>query len=257
VFLYAGVGLGLLALAGQGATATERIGAQLGLIQQDVAEIREDTEAIRDVTSSGELVRNPRSAADFFRNAWIYQMMRRDADQAWASMQGLYRRHAPNKLDAAELFLNTGRAYMSRDDLLAEMVRIGREKRDASMLLIAARNTLDYTQAAPLYEEARAIDPEMPFAHWDVQRLDLLSLPGPGSSAEDTLVAIRRVIAGLESFVDVSGRKPLASYYYLPQYQADFEAMARTQLQTYRSHEETWLGIQRQQQQLEAMRQRR
>src|SRR5690606_12875338 len=103
------IGVILLLLAGQGTTATERIGAQLGLIQQDVTAIREDTTAIRDVTSSAELVRNPRSAGDFFRNAWIYNMVRRDNAAAWESIQELYRRHNPNKLDAAELYFNTGR----------------------------------------------------------------------------------------------------------------------------------------------------
>ena len=256
ILLFATIGIITLVIAGQGATATERIGAQLGLIQQDVAAIREDTSAIRDVTSSGELVRNPRTAEDYFRNAWIYQMMRRDADQAWASMQDLYRRHAPNKLDAAELYLNTGRAHLSRDALLAEMVRIGRERRDASMLVIAARNTLDFAQAQPLYAEARALDADLPFAYWDVARTDLLNLPGPGSSAEVTLERIRVIIAGMDQFREVASRKPLASYFYLPQYQADYEAMARTMAQTYRGHEETWLSIQRQQQQLEQMRRR-
>ena len=113
VMLFASAGVALLLLAGQGTTATERIGAQLGLIQQDVSAIREDTTAIRDVTSSVEIVRNPRSAADYFRNAWIYSTVRRDADGALNSMEELYRRHSPNKLDAAELFISPPAATSS------------------------------------------------------------------------------------------------------------------------------------------------
>ena len=40
VMLFASVGVVLLLMAGQGTTGTERIGAQVGLIQRDVAAIR-------------------------------------------------------------------------------------------------------------------------------------------------------------------------------------------------------------------------
>src|SRR5690606_7424688 len=103
VMLFAAAGVGLLLMAGQGQTATERFGRQLGLIQADVAAIRDDTSAIRDVTASSELIRNPRTPAEHFRNAWIYSYVHRDAERAWASAQAIYRGAAPNKLDAAEI----------------------------------------------------------------------------------------------------------------------------------------------------------
>lgn len=79
VMLFATAGVALLLMAGQGETATERYGRQLGFIEDTVTDIAEDTNVIRDNLSSTELVRNPRSAAEFFRNAWIYNMVRRDA----------------------------------------------------------------------------------------------------------------------------------------------------------------------------------
>jgi hypothetical protein len=242
VMLFASVGVVLLLLAGQGTTATERIGAQLGLIQQSVANIEEDTTAIRDVTSSGELVRNPRSADDFFRNAWIHNMIHRDADEAWASIQELYRRHTPNKMDAAELYINAGRSYLPREQLLAQMIEIGRERRDASMLVVAARNVDANDQARALYAEALALDPELPFAHWDPMRVQLVATD-PTANAEQHLAQYQGVVAGLQSFLDVSSRKPVASYFYIPQHQADYETLVRGQLDTYRGTVANWQRV--------------
>lgn len=255
VMLFASAGVVLLLLAGQGTTATERIGAQLGLIQEDVSAIREDTGAIRDVTSAAELVRNPRSAADYFRNAWIHSYVRRDADAAWESIQELYRRHAPNKLDAAELYFSAGRNKLTRDQLLAEMTRVGREKRDASMLIIAGRNLESNEAAFALYEEARAIDPDLPFAYWDVARVQLMQIGG-GVSARENLATVRAVVAGHERWLEVAARKPVASYFYLPQHQADFETLTRGQLDSFRGTAETWERIVRQQDEMEARRRR-
>lgn len=239
VMLFASIGVVLLLLAGQGTTATERIGTQLGLIQQDVTEIREDTTAIRDVTSSAELVRNPRSAEDFFRNAWIHNMVRRDAQAAWDSIQELYRRHTPNKLDAAELYFNAGRSFLTRDQLLTQMIQIGRSRRDASMLVMAARNVDSNDQALALLEEARAIDPDLPFAYWDPFRTQLIGL-APGGTPQQNLEQSRRALQGSEAFLEVAGRKPVASYYYLPQHAPDMESFVRSQIDTFRGTVQNW-----------------
>jgi len=239
VMLFASAGVVLLLLAGQGTTATERIGSQLGLIQEDVAAIREDTTAIRDVTASSEIVRNPRSAADYFRNAWIYNMVQRDADQSWASIQALYERHTPNKLDAAELYFNAGRTQLTRDQLLARMIEIGRNRRDASMLVMAARNLDSNDEALALMAEARAIDPDLPFAHWDPFRVQFISLQ-PGATPQQNLAQSQQALAGTETFLEVAGRKPVASYYYLPQHAPDMEQFARSQLDTYRGTVANW-----------------
>lgn len=239
VLLFASVGVMLLLLAGQGTTATERIGAQLGLIQQDVAEIREDTTAIRDVTSSSELVRNPRSAADFFRNAWIHNMVRRDAQGAWDSIQALYSRHTPNKLDAAELYFNAGRSFATREQLLNQMIEIGRERRDAAMLVMAARNVDGNDQAYALMDEARAIDPDLPFAYWDPFRVQFIGLV-PGSTPQQNLEQSRRALQGSETFLEVAARKPVASYYYLPQHAPDMESFVRSQIDTHRGAVRNW-----------------
>lgn len=239
VMLFASVGVVLLLLAGQGTTATERIGTQLGLIQQDVAAIREDTTAIRDVTASSELVRNPRSAADYFRNAWIHNMVRRDAQGAWDSIQALYRSHTPNKLDAAELYFNAGRTFATRDQLLTQMIDIGRQRRDASMLVMAARNVDTNDQAFALMEEAKAIDPELPFAYWDPFRVQFIGLV-PGGTPQQNLEQSRRALAGSESFLEVAARKPVASYYYLPQHAPDMESFVRSQLDTHRGAVRNW-----------------
>lgn len=239
VMLFASVGVVLLLLAGQGTTATERIGAQLGLIQTTVENIQEDTTAIRDVTSSSELVRNPRTAADFFRNAWINNMVRRDAQASWDSIQALYRSHTPNKLDAAELYFNAGRTFLTREQLLQRMIDIGRERRDASMLVMAARNVDTNDQAFALMDEARAIDPDLPLAYWDPMRVQFIGLV-PGGTPAQNLAQARRAVEGSEQFLEIASRKPVASYYYLPQHAPDLESFVRSQVETHRGAVRNW-----------------
>lgn len=255
VLLFAGLGAGLLLLAGQGTTATERIGAQLGLIQADVSAIREDTAALRDITSSVEIDRNPRSAEAYFRNAWIYANVRRDNAAAWESVQALYERFAPNRLDAAELYFNAGRATLTRDALLARMIETGQRKRDASMLVIAGRNASSNEEAQALYAEARAIDPELPFAYWDVARIQLIALQ-PGATPRENLAHTQAIVAGHEQFLEIAARKPVASYFYLPQHQADFETVARSQLDSFRGGLANWQRAVEQQDQIDRMRRR-
>lgn len=239
IMLFASVGVVLLLLAGQGTTATERIGAQLGLIQTTVENIQEDTTAIRDVTSSSELVRNPRTDADFFHNAWINNMVRRDAQASWDSIQALYRNHTPNKLDAAELYFNAGRTFLTREQLLQRMIETGRERRDASMLVMAARNVDTNDEAFALMNEARAIDPELPLAYWDPMRVQFIGLV-PGGTPAQNLAQSRRALEGSEQFLQVAARKPIAGYYFLPQYAPDMESFVRSQVETHRGAVRNW-----------------
>ena len=239
VMLFASVGVGLLLLAGQGETATERFGRQLGVIQDTVTDIAEDTDVIRDNLSSTELMRNPRTSADYFRNAWIYNMVRRDAQGSWDSIQALYQRHTPNKLDAAELYFNVGRSFLTREQLLEQMISIGRERRDASMLAMAARNVDSNDQAYALLEEARAIDPDLPFAYWDPFRTQFISLV-PGGSHQQQYEQAQRTLQGAETFMEVARRKPVASYYFLPQHAPDMESFVSGQMETYRASVRNW-----------------
>lgn len=239
VMLFASAGVALLLIAGQGETATERYGRQLGFIEETVIDIAEDTNVIRDNLSSTELVRNPRTAADHFRNAWIYNMVRRDAQSSWESIQALYRNHAPNKLDAAELYFNAGRVAVTRDQLLTQMIEIGRSKRDASMLVMAARNVDSNEQASALLLEARQIDPDLPFAYWDPFRTQALGLV-PGGTHQQQYEQAQRTLQGAETFMEVARRKPVASYYFLPQHAPDMESFVGGQMETFRGSVRNW-----------------
>ena len=271
VMFFASIGIVLLLLAGQGTTVSERLGHQLGLIQEDVtviredtaviredtatirddtATVREDTEVLRDISASAELVRDPKSAADFFHNAWVQSMIRRDGDGAWASLQAMYRDHVPNRLDAAELYATVGRNHLTRDQLHADMLAVGRERRDAAMLVIAGRQADSDEQAFALYEEARAIDPDQPFAYWDVARVQLMQITG--TSATDNLAKARAAVAGHDRFLEVAGRKPVARYFFLPQHQPDFESLARTQRNSFEQTAQTWQRIADQQAEMAA-----
>ena len=246
--LFACLVCAMLALAGQGATATENFGEKLGLIErkvddikQDTAVIRDDTGAMREVLSAGELVKKPGSAAERFHNAWLLNMQRGDNAGAWAQLQALYDEYAPNKLDAAELYRNVGKAFLGRDELLARMIEIGRRKRDAAMLVIAARSEADPAAAQALRDEARAIDPDLPFAYWDVGDYSRqFGGAGAAGNAQTQLAHYSAVAAGHERFLDVAARGPVARYFYRPQFQADYDDLARSQLQNARSMVESW-----------------
>ena len=56
------------------------------------------------------IIDDPESAAEHFNNAWIYQMMQRNSAKAFAEMQTLYANYAPKKLDAAQLYFDSGNA---------------------------------------------------------------------------------------------------------------------------------------------------
>lgn len=241
IMLFSAIGFAALMLIGQGSTATERIGAQLGLIQRDVAEIREDTAAIREVTSPSELIRNPRSAADRYHNAWVYSLIRRDAEGAWRAVQDLYDRHTPNKIDAAQLYFDIGRPNMPRAQLLARMAEIGRRKRDAAMLVIVGRYTDDPDEAQTFYDEARAIDPDLAIAYWDIQRASQVraNLRQIGRDPRDQIPALEATVAQLDAFMAAAERKPLSSYYFLPQYAGDPEGPVRSMRESYQMQLDT------------------
>lgn len=245
VLLFACIGIGLLLVAGQGATATERLGTQLGLIQQDVTVVKQDTMAIREdvgamraMGAANALVDNPSTAEDWFHNAWVHTNIRNDTASAWKHLQVLYERFAPNKLDAAELYLNVGKNSLPRDALLAQMVDIGRKRKDAAMLVIAGRNADTDEAAFTLYDEARAIDADMPFAYWDLGRTQLLmwSANQPTFTLGGRAPYMRQEMERLEEFLSVAGRKPVARYFFQPRYQADYEQVARQHLETLRKY---------------------
>jgi enamine deaminase RidA (YjgF/YER057c/UK114 family) len=90
-----------------------------------------------------------------------------------------------------------------------------------------------------LMEEARAIDPDLPFAYWDPFRVQLISLV-PGGTPQQNLEQARRALQGSETFLEVAGRKPVASYYYLPQHAPDMESFVRSQIDTHRGTVANW-----------------
>jgi len=229
--IYVAIALGIMLIAGQGQTLTERVGAQLGLIQQDVAVIREDTAAIREVTAASELVRNPRTPADRYRNAWLYESRWRDSEAAWREIQALYAQGPANKIDAAELFFRAGLAFEPRDTLIARTIEIGRAQRDAAMLVVAARQKGSGDEALTLMAEARAIDPDMPFAHWDPGVARLITHDGSAGARYRAALA---EIEQLEGFLDAAQRRRVADYYFMPQFQEDLESIARKDLRRQR-----------------------
>ena len=215
---------GVLMLIGGGQSATEQIGETLGIIKKDVEQISDDVSAIRETTDSFAIIARPENAADDFHNAWIYQNVRRDGAKALESLKALYARGEPGKMDSAELYFTVGRVTIARDDLIEEMRNIGRRNRDAAMLVVAARNAPDDATAKQLYAEARETDPELPFAWWDMQRP---AQPPVSGDINASLSGFKEQKAQIDAFIERIDGQPAGAFFYLPQHQADFDALAR------------------------------
>lgn len=246
----------LLMLIGGGQSATEKIGETLGLIQKDVEKISSDVEAIRETTDAFAIIDKPKTAADRFHNAWVYQNMRRDGVSAVAELDRLYAKGEPARLDAAELYFAAARASLSRDALIEKMRAMGVRNRDAGLLVVAARNAPDAASAEALIAEARAIDPGHPFVWWDVQRQQpVAARPG---DIEGSLADYAAQKANIDKFLETMNGRPAGDFFYLPQHQADFESLARQQSQALAQNIATFEGlISRQRDSAAAMRARK
>lgn len=237
--LFTTFGLAILLIVGQGQTATERIGRQLGVIETKIDDIGQTTEeikkttgqidettvAIRDVTASGEINPSPHTADEFYRNAFIYSYMRQDAAKAWESIDALYQRFGPSKVDAAELYFTLARQNLTRDEAFARMTEAGRKYSDATLLVIVGRNTPDFAQADALYAEARRLDPDFATAYWDIQRpIDVNAgadgIRDPVGQSVKTRANIELIRQGIEA----AARAPQGRYYFQPQFAPDVQS---------------------------------
>lgn len=224
--LFATAAFVVLMLIGQGQTATEAIGRQLGLIREDVAAIRADVSDLHDMAQPHMIVKTPRSAADHFNNAWIYHNMQRNPALARKALQALYAGAAPRKMDAAQLYLDTGSAVLGRDALIAEMQALARKTGDATLLVAAARGAATQEAGDDLAAEARRMDPELPFAWWDVQRIRPPRIRG--MTPAEQLEMYRADRADMMQFRALYRAHPAGHFFFLPQYQGDLEATARS-----------------------------
>jgi hypothetical protein len=219
----------VLMIVGHGDSATEVIGKRLGLIQQEVHATAKDVGEIHDVVQPQMIIKRPSTPAERFNNAWVHMNIRRDPAQAWAAAQDLYAHGAPRKVDAAELYFNTGRQFVAREQLLAQMASLGRSQRDATLLVIAGRNTTDDAASDRLYAEARGIDPDLPIAQWDVIRQGVRM-----GRFEGSFEAQRRALMGqkaaMEAFLAKLDASPPSKYYFIPQYQPDYAVSVRQML---------------------------
>lgn len=247
----------ILILIGQGQTATETIVTKLGMIQEDVAQISEDVEAIgagvaeigqnvveiSEAVQAQKIIASPRSAAEYYANAWIYTFGQRDTGKAMAALEAMYAAYEVKKLDAAELYYNTGRQVKARADLLAEMETIGTARGDAALLVVAGRNATSREESERLYAKAREIDPELPFAYWDMQNSHAPAGRAARIEAGSQAAAMRIQTEAIEAFLERITQHPAGHYFFLPQYQGDHETIARQTLAGLKTNLETLEGL--------------
>jgi hypothetical protein len=231
----------VLMLIGQGKSATETIGRQLGLIQRDVSAIRDDVSDLHAMAQPQMIIKRPRSAADYFNNAWVYQNIQRNPAQAYREMQVLYAAHAPRRLDAAQLYFDAGQAVTARAGLLDEMQALARRTNDATLLVVAARAAPTREDGDRMIEEARRMDPELPFVWWDILRpqTQLANRTTPAERA----AAMRADVARIDKFRTLFAARPTAQFFFLPQYQGDLEGVARQMADSLKQNIETYDDI--------------
>jgi hypothetical protein len=228
--LFATAAFILLMLVGQGQSATEAVGRQLGLIKEDTAVIRDQVGDLHAMAQPQMIIDDPESAADHFNNAWIYQMMQRNSAKAFAEMQTLYANYAPKKLDAAQLYFDSGNAVKGRVQLVEEMQALARKTGDATLLVIAARAAPSAEAGDAMAAEAQKLDPELPFAWWDIMRpkpVKVGDMTQRGAAAQrDRFIAERETV---EKFRALYGAYPAQHWFFLPQFAGDLETIARQQ----------------------------
>jgi hypothetical protein len=249
--LFAAASFVVLLFVGQGQSATEKIAETLGLIHedvkqisQDVSNINENVEQIGDVVQSQKIISNPKSAADFFTNAWIYSHIHRNPQKALDALDEMYKRFSPNKMDAAELYYNTARQIKGREELMATMEKYSEDQSDATLLVIAGRNATTSEESDRLYARAREMDPDQPFAYWDIMRFTAtVSSTGIGPSEQKAMA--QKQVADIENFVERIGKKPASHYFFLPQYQPDHEMVARQTQANMQKNVEAYEGMEK------------
>jgi len=228
--LFATAAFILLMLVGQGQSATEAVGRQLGLIKEDTAVIRDQVGDLHAMAQPHMIIDDPASAQDHFSNAWVYQNAQRNPAKAFAEMQTLYANYAPKKLDAAQLYFDSGNAVTGRTQLVEGMQALARKTGDATLLVIAARAAPSEAAGDAMVAEAQKIDPALPFAWWDIMRpktVKVSDMTQRGAAAQrDRMIAEREII---EKFRTLYNAQPAQHWYFLPQYSGDMESIARQQ----------------------------
>lgn len=239
----------LLFAVGKDKSATEVIASKLGLIHEDVKQIgsdvgqlRDDVSEISDIAQSQKIVSKPKTAADYFRNAWIYSNIHRDSQRSYESLQAMYENTDVQKLDAADLFYSTGVQVAGRNAVLKEMEEIATRRNDPSLLVVAGRNAVDIAEGDRLIAKALAMAPDYPFAHWDMQRFTAIAAGTPPLPAAQKAMMEQRV-AGLEKFTAIIDEHPTGRYFFLPQYQPDYGMLARQNLSSARQTVENYSRI--------------
>lgn len=224
--IFATAALALLAFIGSGESATAKIGEQLGLIQRDVSDIKE-------ILEPQSIIDDPDSAADHFNNAFVYHHYRNDSAKAMESMRTLYRLDAPRKIDAAQLFFDSHTAQQAKSKTLAEMQRLGAEKQDATLLVVAARHAATGEERDRLIAQARSIAPDLPHAWWDPLVMpdaprDTFTRPG------EEAARLRARIANIEKFLALEEQSPPSRWFYMPAMAAGSGSAAQMLLGSYR-----------------------
>ena len=221
ISLYATIAFGILMVIGQGDSATARIGQQLGLIQADVADVRE-------AMSSGIPVKNPRTAEELFGNAYIYFHMRRDAATALETLERLYRDHNPKKLDAADLYQQALATTSNPAQVDAQMVAKGDSLSDPGFfVLLARKHNTDPEQSEAYRQRALALDPTYAYAHWDPMGTAIGAGPRVGDIA-GAMDYFPRQIERIDAFMARIQADPPSRYFFVPQYQVGGLEQART-----------------------------
>lgn len=240
--LFATAAFLVLAVIGNGDSATATIARRLGVIEASTTATRQDVGELLTIAQPQAIIADPTQPADHFNNAWVYQNMRRDAVAAAREMTALYAGEAPRKLDAAQLYFEAASATRPRDAVLAEMQAMAERSGDATLLIVAARAAAP-AEADRLLERARAMDPQLPFAWWDPMRMDLGGAGRTMLDAKAQAAGLRERIARIEKFRTLYSAQPPARWFYLPQQQGDLTAIAQSMVASFQQTLGTYEAI--------------
>lgn len=218
--IFATLAFGLLTFVGEGGSATGRISDQLGIIERDVSDIKEALEP-------QTIIDDPETMADHFNNAFLYHYQRNDGASAVREMKALYGMGAPNKMDAAQLYFDTHTTQEARAETLAEMERIGMARRDATLLVVAARHAPAPGDRARLVAQAQVMRPELPYAWWDPMKQPDMAQARFSRYGEEA-ARLRAEIATMEKFLALEAAMPPSRWFFMPTMGAGYSSSAQS-----------------------------
>jgi hypothetical protein len=167
-----------------------------------------------------KLVENPQAPRDYFNNALLYQYAMGKPRMAFDLLDAMYRQEAVNKIDAAMLYVDSGRAALGEEAFKAALAARAQQSGDLMLRAMQAQFAGPAEKQA-LRESIRKDDPRNPMGYWDImEAADVLKMPVPGTISEAQ--ALQNLVGDIMTYRKLMHNVRSKQYFFLPQYSRSY-----------------------------------